>query len=51
MIGVSGDTGKYYYDFIENDDNQQLVREAVYERLESNPRAVELMRHFGITTG
>ena len=51
MIGVSGDTGKYYNDFVKNNDNQRLVREAIYDTLESNPRAVELMRHFGITTG
>ena len=51
LIGVSGDTGKYYNDFVKNNDNQRLVREAIYDSLESNPRAVELMRHFGITTG
>jgi len=51
MIGVSEDIGKYYNDFVKNADNQQLVRESIYDRLESNPRAVELMDHFGITTG
>ena len=51
LIGVSGDTGKYYNDFVKNNDNQRVVREAIYDSLESNPRAVELMRHFGITAG
>lgn len=47
-IGVSGDTGKYYNDFILNSANQSSVREAIHARIENNPRALELMQSFDI---
>ena len=48
-IGVSGDPEKYYHEFLLDNENQASVREAIYGRLESDPEAAGLMRHFGIT--
>lgn len=48
-IGVLGDHGKYYHEFLENPENQRTVRNALYDRLKNNPRAMELMQYFGIS--
>lgn len=48
-IGMLGDQSKYYHDFLGNPENQRTVRNALYDRLENNPRAMELMQYFGIS--
>lgn len=50
-VGVNGDTGRHYRNFLQDSENQQAVREALYDRLEKNPRAMELMQYFGIDIG
>lgn len=47
--GISNDTGDYYYNFLQNQETQDAVRQSVYARLQENPRAMELMNYFGIS--
>ena len=46
--GISNDIGDYWRNFLQKPDVQDAVRQAVIDRLDADPRAMELMRRFGI---
>lgn len=46
--GISKDTGDYYHNLLQNPATQEQARKSLYEHLSDDPRAMELMRHFGV---